>query len=155
MSILALLGIRGMDDQRRDLILLECELRLAPRTGIPDDSIQFVGLVIGAGDLLALDAEVTQVEMRALPDQVVEDSPHARILDAFLFDACRIKEQGRCRVSIGAIDGVLKDMEMGNEALRICRHHLTSFSSMLSTFKHLFSYYTPREHRLQMFASIV
>ena len=129
MSILALPCIKGMDDQRRDLILAEGEVRLAPRTGIPNDSIQFIGLVIGAGHLLALDAEVTQFEMRAFPDQIVEDSLHARRRDAFLFDACHIKEQGRCRVSIGSIDGVLIGVQLGNEALRICMHHLTSFQA--------------------------
>jgi hypothetical protein len=90
-SILALLWIRGMDDQSCNVILVECEVRLPARTGISDDSIQFIGLVIGAGDLLAPDAEVTQFEMRAFPDQVVEDSPHARIPNALLFfDACAI-----------------------------------------------------------------
>ena len=93
MSVLALLWIRGMDDQGCDLILAEVELRSSSRTGIPNDSIQFVDLVKGAGHLLALDAEVTQFEMRTLSDQVVEDSPHAGIRDALLFDACRIKEQ--------------------------------------------------------------
>src|SRR2546430_1871611 len=64
-----------------------------------------------------------------LAAQVVEDSPQARVRDAFLFDACRIKEQGRCRVSIGSIDGVLIGVQLGNEALRICMHHLTSFQA--------------------------
>lgn len=84
MSVLALLWIRGMDDQGCDLTLAEVELRSSSRTGIPNDSIQFVDLVKGAGHLLALDAEVTQFEMRTLSDQVVEDSPHAGIRDALL-----------------------------------------------------------------------
>jgi hypothetical protein len=98
-SLLALLWIRGMDDQRRDLVPL------------------------------ALDAEVTQFEMGMLPDQVVEDSPYARIRGTFLFDAGRGKEQSRRRVSIGTIDGVLIGTKMENEALRICLHHLTSFQA--------------------------
>ena len=32
--------------------------------------------------------EVTEVDLRTLPDQVVEDSPNARIPDALLYYTC-------------------------------------------------------------------
>src|SRR5215467_13090738 len=154
LSALALLWVGGMDDQLRDPVLLEGEVRSPSRTGIADDTVQFVRLVIGAGHLLALDVEVTQFEMRSPPDQVVQDSPHARIPNAFLFDQGRLQEQGRCRASIGAIDGILIGVQMGNKSLGICLHRLTSYSSTWSTFKHLFSYYTLPEYQLQLFAFI-
>ena len=103
---------------------------LPPRTWIPDDAIQLADLAIDAGHLLAPDMEVAEIDVRTLPDQVVEDSPHARIPDALLFYTCHIKEQGRCRVGIATIDGVLVGMEMGNGVLRICLHHVTSFQAL-------------------------
>jgi len=130
LSVLALLWVEAVDDQGCDVVLTEGEVRLPPRTWIPDDAIQLADLVIDAGHLLAPDMEVAEVDVRALPDQVVEDSPNARIPDALLFYTCHIKEQGRCRVGIATIDGVLVGMEMGNGALRICLHHVTSFQAL-------------------------
>lgn len=120
LSVLALLWVEGVDDQGCDVVLAEGEVRLPPRTRIADDAIQLTDFVIDAGHLLALVLEIAEIDVRALPDQVVEDSPHARIPDALLFYTRHIKEQGRCRVGIATIDGILVGMEMGNGVLMIC-----------------------------------
>src|SRR5258708_19137666 len=65
LSVLALLWVETVDDQGCDVVLAEGDVRLPPRTWIPDDAIQLTDLVIDAGHLLAPDMEVAEVDVCA------------------------------------------------------------------------------------------